>query len=58
MLKFYKKITCLLITMLMSSNIVFAGMLDGRRIVLDAGHGEKIQVPFMVVIKRRILILQ
>ncbi|SHE80848.1 N-acetylmuramoyl-L-alanine amidase [Caloramator proteoclasticus DSM 10124] len=39
MLKFYRKVTCLLIAMLMSSNIVFAGMLDGKKIVLDAGHG-------------------
>jgi N-acetylmuramoyl-L-alanine amidase len=27
--------------MLISSNIVFAGMLDGKKIVLDAGHGGK-----------------
>ncbi|WP_291965257.1 N-acetylmuramoyl-L-alanine amidase [Caloramator sp.] len=40
-MKFYKKITCLLISMLISSNIVFAGMLDGKKIVLDAGHGGK-----------------
>ncbi|MCX7694633.1 MAG: peptidoglycan-binding protein [Caloramator sp.] len=38
-MKFFKKVTCLLIAMLMSTNIVFAGMLDGKKIVLDAGHG-------------------
>ncbi|CDF57773.1 N-acetylmuramoyl-L-alanine amidase [Thermobrachium celere] len=40
-MKLFKKVASLIVAFMMSSNIAFAGMLDGRKIVLDAGHGGK-----------------
>lgn len=42
-MKLFKKVASLIVAFMISSNIAFAGMLDSRKIVLDAGHGGKDQ---------------
>lgn len=40
-MKFATKISAIFVSFLLTANVVFAGVLDGKKIVIDAGHGGK-----------------